>query len=51
MTFNRQEDMMSIWQIGKHHESSRSLKVIELDSFSYTNSVSDRSGILFEGKT
>jgi hypothetical protein len=51
MTFNRQEDTMSVWQIGKHHESSRALKMVELDSFSFTNSVSDKSGILFDGKS
>lgn len=49
VTFNRQEDLISVWQIGKHHESSRSVKIIELDWFGYTNSVSDKSGILFDG--
>jgi hypothetical protein len=49
ITFNRQDDIISIFQNSKHNEYSKAIKMIEIASFEYANSVSDKSGILFEG--
>lgn len=49
VTFDRQDEIITVWQCSKHDYKSKKLKMIELASFDLVNSVSDKSGMLIEG--